>query len=366
MVLDFDDPSLADPSDPRLKPIVDMLTKSVYREAEVSAILESAGLSPGDYPLGRAKLTWTEAVRDAAREGTLGRLLACVAETDRAFLPQLERQMRQRQMLPGGRRAWYRCDDPFACGFVGAGAARAVIDRQQLRRGLQDLAAEESRVLIVTGEPGAGKSHSWRLIAHLQQAVTMAASHRFVRVTTHDWAGQVSGEDLALSVAVRLGLEINLTPSSELADARVRRILDMIVGRYPRDRLIRWIVLDGLDRPLVQETARDVARQLIVLVSDGDLPDTRLVITGFDTLGLDGDGSYQMESIPPIDEELVSAFLTTVASHLGRHTSPEELAALAAEVLEAGGNPRRLREVERAVVQLVKKHWAEGLADDDR
>ena len=73
----------------------------------------------------------------------------------------------------------------------------------------------------------------------------------------------------------------------------------MIVGRYPRDRLIRWIVLDGLDRPLVQETARDVARQLIVLVSDGDLPDTRLVITGFDTLGLDGDGSYQTEAYPP-------------------------------------------------------------------
>ena len=83
--------------------------------------------------------------------------------------------------------------------------ARAVIDRQQLRRGLQDLAAEESRVLIVTGEPGAGKSHSWRLIAHLQQAVTMATSHRFVRVTTHDWAGEVSGEDLALRVADRLG-----------------------------------------------------------------------------------------------------------------------------------------------------------------
>lgn len=365
-MLNFDDPSLADPSDPRLNLITGMLTKSVYREAEISTILENAGLSPGDYSLGRASITWAEAVRDAAREGTLGRLLACVTETDKAFLPGLERQIRQRQMLPGGRRVWYRCDDPFACGFVGAGAGRAVIDRQELRRGLQDLAAEESRVLIVTGEPGAGKSHSWRLIAHLQQAVAMVASHRFVRVTTHDWAGEVSGENLALKLARRLGLEINLAPSSELDDARVRRILDMIVGRYPRDRLIRWIVIDGLDRPLVQETARDVARQLIVLVSDSELPDTRLIITGFDTLGLDGDGSYQMERIPPIDEEMVSAFLDTVASHLGRHTSSEELAALAAEVLEAGGNPRSLRKVELAVVQLVKQHWAEGLGDDGR
>lgn len=366
MVLNLDDPSLTDPSDPRLQLIIDMLTKSVYREAKVSAILEASGLSPGDYPLGVARLTWTEAVRDAAREGKLGQLVVCVAETDRAFMSELERRMRQLQTLPSGRRAWYRCDDPFACGFVGAGAARAVIDRQELRQGLQNLVAEEYRVLIVTGEPGAGKSHSWRLIAHLQQAVKMLASHRFVRVTTHDWAGEVNGEDLALKLARRLGLDINLTPSSELDDARVRKILDMIVGRYPRDRLIRWIVLDGLDRPLVQETARDVARQLIVLVSDSDLPDTRLIITGFDTLGLVVDGSYQMERIPPIDEELVSMFLTTVASHLGRHTSPEELAALVAEVLESGGNPPCLGEVERAVVQLVKEHWAEGLGDDGR
>ena len=256
-------------------------------------------------------MTWTEAVPDAARQGKLGRLVACVAETDRAFGPSLSGRCARCMMLPGGSRAWYRCDDPFACGFVGAGAGRAVIDRQELRQGLQDLAAEEYRVLIVTGEPGAGKSHSWLLIDHLRQAATMMASHRFVRVTTHDWAGEVSGEDLALKLARRLGLEISLAPSNELDDTRVRKILDMIVGRYPHDRLIRWIVLDGLDRPLVQETARDVARQLIASVSDSDLPDTRLIITGFDTLGLVADGSYQMEQYP--------ADRRGVGEHVPRH-----------------------------------------------
>jgi len=305
-------------------------------------------------------MTWTEAVPDAARQGKLGQLVECVSETDRAFGSELERQMR---LLPGGR-AWYRCDDPFACGFVGAGAGRAVIDRQELRRGLQDLVAEEYRVLIVTGEPGAGKTHSWLLIDHLRQAVTMMVSHRFIRVTTHSWAGEVSGEDLALTLAWRLGLDISLTPSNEHNDARVRKVLDMIVGRYPHDGVTRWIVLDGLDRPLVQETARDVARQLITLVSDSDLPKTRLIITGFDTLGFVADGSYQVEQIPPIDATLVNTFLATVASHLGCPTSPAELAALVAEVVEAGGNLQCLPEVERAVVQIVKKHWAEGPGDD--
>ena len=46
-MLNFDDLSLTDPRDPRLKLIVEMLAKSVYREAEVSAILESCGSEPG-------------------------------------------------------------------------------------------------------------------------------------------------------------------------------------------------------------------------------------------------------------------------------------------------------------------------------
>ena len=137
----------------------------------------------------------------------------------------------------------------------------------------------------------------------------------------------------------------------------------MIVGHYPHDGIIRWIVLDGLDRPLVQETARDVARQLISLVNDSDLPKTRLIITGFDPLGLVADYPYQLEKIPPIDEALVRTFLATVADHLGYRTSPVELADLVAEVVKAGGDAHRLQEMERAVVELTRKHWARESGD---
>jgi hypothetical protein len=363
--LDFDDLSLTDPRDPRAKLIIGMLKDSVYGEPRVSAVLQAAGLSPGDYHLGSAKLTWTEAVPDAARQGKLGALIACVTETDPAFGAELERRMRPLLALPGGNRAWYRCDDPFAVGFVGAGARRAVIDRSELRRGLQDLAADEDRVLIVTGEPGTGKTHSWVLIDHLRQMPAMMGSHRVVRVTTHDWADGPSGEQLALELARRLGLgqHVSLAPSNELDDTRIRKLLDMIVGHYPHDGIIRWIVLDGLDRPLVQETARDVARQLISLVNDSDLPKTRLIITGFDPLGLVADYPYQLEQIPPIDEALVRAFLATVADHLGYRTSPIELADLVAEVVKAGGDAHRLREMELAVVELARKHWARESGD---
>lgn len=191
----------------------------------------------------------------------------------------------------------------------------------------------------------------------------MGAPHKFFRVTTHSMAGEVTGETLALKLALRLRLNVSLAPSSELDDTRICKILDMIVADYPDDGVMRWIVLDGLDRPLVQETARDVARQLISLVSDNELRNTKLIITGFDMLGMITDYPYYVEQIPPIDETLVSTFLATVAGHLGCDTSPRELAALVAEVVEAGGESRRLREMERTVVQLARKHWARESGD---
>ena len=135
-MLNYDDLGLTELGDARMKLVIEMLTKSVYGEAKVSEVLEAAGLSPGDYSLGSARATWRDAVPDAARNGKLNVLVASVAENNRAFGSDLERRMRQ-LLTPSGGGSWYRCDDPFACGFVGAGAGRAVIDRQELRRGLQ-------------------------------------------------------------------------------------------------------------------------------------------------------------------------------------------------------------------------------------
>ena len=57
------------------------------------------------------------------------------------------------------------------------------------------------------------------------------------------------------------------------------------------------------------------------------------------------------------------AFLATVADHLGYRTSPIELADLVAEVVKAGGDAHRLREMELAVVELARKHWARESGD---
>jgi hypothetical protein len=368
--LSLDDLYLGDLHDPRTKLVVRLLSSRVYGEGNVTAALRAAGLSPANYEIGRARRTWLAAVPDAARERKLDALVGYVAADDATFGRELEREL-QALHAPSGGGAWYRCEDPFRCGFVGAGASRAMIDRTELRRGLADLAHDEYRALVVSGGPGSGKTHSWLLIDHLRETGKLTG-HKCIRVTTHTWGNaEVTGEMVAQSVADRLGLDIRVTASGELPDARARKILDMIVGQYPADGVIRWIVLDGLDRPRVAESARDVGRQLLTMVIEGDLPNTRLVITGFDELGVINRNIVQVEKIRAIDADLVRSFLMDVASHLGQEVEPEDLDDLVEGVLGTGApgsrapgaeDPARsLADIEVAAVALVKERWGAAI-----
>lgn len=354
-MIDVDALELTGPGDRRTQIVVELMTHAVYGRESVADALAAASLVPGEYPLETAKLAWMAAVPDAARRGLLGRLVGYVGSGDPAFSATLQERLAEhaRGAHTGGR--WYHHEDPYSCMFVGAGASRAVIDRRQLRDGLRDLAHDEYRIMVVTGEPRSGKSHSWVLIDHLRNA-GLFAGHRFTRVTTHDWAGDVTGEDLARSLADRLGLTIELSPSGEMPDARMRKFVDRLVGEYPQgDGTIRWIILDGLDRPGVQSSALDFARRLIVLVHDGELPATRLVVTGLAEVNLDIERTIRQEVIPRIDRTILWDFLRDVAGHLHRTVDDTELDTLIAEALGAGDLD--LRQLENNVYRLVRQRW---------
>jgi hypothetical protein len=357
---------LSDPSDPRTKLIVEMLTESVFQSERVRAYLQAAGIKPGFYDTNIANIAWVSAVPDAARNGRLQDLIDRVVEDDSAFGRELERRLQPLLMPSGGESAWYRNDDPYSCDFVGPRASRAVIDRAGLRRGLRELATDDYWILVVSGQARSGKSHSWVLIDHLRNAGKLTGVHRFVRVTTHTWSGEVTGEDLAQSLIAKLGLNIGLTPSGELEDARIRKLLDMLVGAYPQDDgVTRWIILDGLDRPGVQNSARDVAKRLITLVDEGELPKTRLIVTGLDPLGLTVAHTVRFEEIPPINKARLRSFFEEVAAHLGRTVAAEELDACVDEVLGTGEPTLDLHDVEEAVLQTVKKRWVDGVRNGD-
>jgi hypothetical protein len=363
-VLEYDDPAFAELTDPRARLVIDVLSRNIPGE-EIWGTLSRAGLNPGDYPYRTPSLTWTTAVPDAARIGRLSVLVGIIAETRPAVVRELERRIAEALRPAAGEGAgWYRQDDPYACSFVGLRSARAVIDRAGLRSGLRQLADDQYWVLVVNGLPRSGKSHTWLFIDHLRSAGRLVGINQFTRVTTHRWSGEVTGEAIARSLADKLQLPIDLSPSGELDDALVRKFLDRIVPAYRGgEGITRWIILDGLDRPGVQEGARDLVRGLIGLVEEGELRQTRLVVTGLDTLGLSVGYAVRTEDIPAIDRTVMRAFLTDVAQHLGREITGKELDEWTMEILGSGVKTRDLSDIEASVVRLVTTHWAPKAAE---
>src|SRR5262249_34904849 len=83
---------------------------------------------------------------------------------------------------------------------VHAAISPAATNRDRLRRALRDLAADQYWVLLVSGPPRSGKSYTWVLVRQLRDGGKLTGQHTFVRLSTHDWAGEVTGEDLLSSL----------------------------------------------------------------------------------------------------------------------------------------------------------------------
>jgi hypothetical protein len=353
------------PSDPQVAAIADLLAERSYGQQLIERALDGAGLSPLDYRLDYpARLLWREIVGHATGRDRLEALITCVSMADAALGGALERRL--------DSSGWYQCGDPYYCCLFGPGLKTAMIDRAGLRSGLANLAQDEYRVLVVSGERGSGKTHSWRLIEHLSQKGGPLAGHKCIRVSTHAWGSgtRVTSEMVAQEVADLLDLNVEAMGGSELPQARTRKILTLLTARYPADGILRWIVLDGLDREeaIDADDAKDVALPLIRKVADGELPDTRLVITGFDPLWLPARRATTVEAIPPIGWDLVRAFLADASAHLGRPVGAAELDAFATTVLPAPVSAHSgqaslsptLSVIEDAVVRLIRQEWGPG------
>nr|MDT0666560.1 hypothetical protein [Micromonospora sp. DSM 115978] len=166
-------------------------------------------------------------------------------------------------------------------------AAIPLIDRDDLRTALRELVVGDYWVLAIDGRAQSGRSHSWQLLTHARDGLALGPAKmvRLARVTTevHNPADRVRGEDLARSLAARLDLAIDIPPSDESSETRTRLLVDRMIGAFPQsDGVTRWIFLDGLDRPNVLDCARDFARRIVDLVLNGDLSQTRLVVTGLE------------------------------------------------------------------------------------
>ncbi|RSM60713.1 hypothetical protein DMH03_18415 [Amycolatopsis sp. WAC 01376] len=310
----------------------DTLNKAFYLRDELIDIYRGAGLAPFEVDWGQpAAQLWPTITRDAADAGRLAHLIELVKARCPAVGPDLDAVLAAHNT----DGSWYSPRERHLSLLLGPGCQRALLDRRDLRAHLVDLARKQFPVLSITGEPGSGKSYSRHLIQHMAGDPALACEFRLVNVED-DFYDHVDATGFMTALAARLGLPTYFPVDQHTEQARtVRELVDVFVGRFAAlPKKMRWIFIDGLDRPQVSSGVHMVVAQLAKEVEAGQLPGARLIVTGHP-----GDFSpavlevLRHEKLTGVTTSHLQGFFRGLADHVGKPISDDELEALVDQVL---------------------------------
>jgi len=206
-----------------------------------------------------------------------------------------------------------------------------VLDRAALTQALGQLAdrASQTKILVVNGPRGSGKSFTFQIIVRFAEQV------QTIRLAYVDLAHDpVPGPvDLARELALRMGLSPDPVPPEHAQAARyVRELAIWLVGRAQASDRDWWWTLDGLSSPALPAETRDLVRALAAEVRYAS--SVRLVLLDFnEPLSADVWPFVFREELPPIGEREVRDFIHDLAVRQGIAITPPMLDGLVSEAL---------------------------------
>jgi Effector-associated domain 1 len=245
-------------------------------QAPVQQFVDGAGMHRAAIAwTGRMQDVWPEVLRTAAEQRLLRALMRQVAaDADGAAIEVVGDLLAEPVSAGGGPG---HPTDPYALNLLSGGRwPRPFIARPGLRELLREFTEEDTRVLIVTGDRRAGKSYSWHLINHVVDTV------RGVRPGLLDltkWSGPPMGpQDVMEMIADALGMDA--PPRDPLAQdyAQTMRLAVWFLGQLRRRRELTWLVVDGLDRAAMSDSARRLIAHIVEGVQDNQAGDLRVAL----------------------------------------------------------------------------------------
>ncbi|OXM55759.1 hypothetical protein [Amycolatopsis alba] len=310
----------------------DTLNKAFYLREDLIELYCGAGLPPHEIDWNQpAAQLWPTITRDTADAGRLENLILLVRHRCPAVAPDLDVVLSAHNT----DISWYSARERHLSLLLGPGCQRALLDRRELRAHLVDLVKRQFPVLTITGEPGSGKSYSRHLIQHMAGDPVLDCEFKIINVED-DFYDHVGATDFMTTLAARLGLPTRFDVDEHTEQARtVRELVDLFVGRFTTlPGRLRWIFIDGLDRPQVAPGVHMVVAQLAKEVEAGQLPDTRLIVTGHP-----GDFApavlevLRHEELTGVTTSHLHGFFRGLAEHVGKPLSDEALEDLVDQVL---------------------------------
>lgn len=365
--------STASTHDESSKQLVALLAKIlVMKEAifdelgSIAAIDLSEIEQPDNF---KARTFWAAAVLEVRRQARLRDLIEHMAQRFPARKADFEHFLTIETATGAGTTVttlmaapadeWRGFQDPLAACFVGPGLSSPIFDRENLRSDLRRLREQGFRSLNITGEPRTGKSFSLQLV----QLVCEVDDSPIVVVDVEDWGTDAFTDvDLVQALAAQLRANVDVESVRNVPDPHTRARLLLYAFRdavEPPEGKPRWIVIDGLDRPNVQPTAKAFVERLLKSIEKDNKPSgTRLVVTGFDGIL---PPSSRRDSTEPITTAHVDHLLALVVEGHDPPVSDAQRADWVAQAMAAfeqsGGD---LGALAGEIFRLVSEHFEAG------
>lgn len=334
----------------------DTLGDAFHDAPDLKDLCQTMGLRPQDYSWTQsAALLWPSITRDCHDAGCLEALIAEVKVRRPAVAPALDKVLGAHVHTAN----WYSVAERHLSLLLGPGCARALLDRGELRAHLVDMALRQYPVLAITGEPGTGKSYSRHLIQHMAGDPALDCDFKIIDLED-DVYDHVDMTAFMTMLCRRLDLPHRFDVDTNTEQTRTaRELVDVFVGRFAAlPSRLRWLFVDGLDRPHVPTGVHLVVAQLAREVEAGQLGDTRLIVTGHP-----GDFAPSVlevlrhERLSGLTEAHVRGFFDGLARHVGRAITDEQLTGLVGQVLADAADLADLRLVGSAASRAAHAHF---------
>jgi hypothetical protein len=341
-----------DLSDDTGKILIEALADAFSTRGDILDLATSVGIQPGDILVdGTSRVIWSALVR-VADHAILHRLVSEASERK----PASDTFQQVLAATVAGTASRYRALDPYEACLLGEGHRSALIDRTELRDELRRMITEHLPVLSVLGPTQTGKSYSLGLITHIGEERGYKVIS--VQIERH-FSGDVTAISMITVLAYRLGLTLDLTGVDPHTTGTniATQLVNILVGRYPSDKVRRLIVIDGLDREVVKDEVHDLVKRIADEIALGQLARTQLIVTGYEgPFSPEVDPDLRTERIRNISQDHVWRFFERIFEDMGQAPDHDVVSELVRRVMKG----TRLNDRRRLGIRardVAHEHW---------
>ncbi|KOG35522.1 MULTISPECIES: effector-associated domain EAD1-containing protein [Streptomyces] len=304
--------------------LLETLIALYWQAPPTSDLVARAGLRRADFAWNTPMSdVWPEILRRAAAQGRLRALVEAVDSAPESTAHTIFKALLEE-----------RADGDavvFRLSLIGKTKPQAVFDRDELRAHLRDLVSGDSRVLILTGGSGCGKSYSLEFVIYALGRTGVSTGH----IDFRRWAGSLATPaGIMRDLAHQLDWTPRTTVVRETEDTQARLLLSWFLENVRQSGEDVWVCFDGPHPDRLTPPAMRLVKDIAVAAERRTEVDRlRVVLADFQDRLPEVDRTVLRERIEPIGVPELEAFFRAMAAEAGEDPDQGAIDVLMDELL---------------------------------